>query len=74
MSALADKLRELGNEQTLELEFRFQCLNLAPRVDHIVFLPKFREKGRVIMVDSSTGRVLEFTVRFLFLPMPYYLP
>ena len=60
ISALADKLGELGSRRTLEVEFRFE-----PDPDSVDppwylrgFLPKFGEKGRVRIVDLSNGRDL----------------
>ena len=41
---LVEKLRVLGYEHTLELEFHSD-----PGADRRGFLPKFREKGRVIV-------------------------
>ena len=67
ISALADKLRKLGNKQTLEVEFRF-----VPVVSDLKgFLPKFRERGRVRIVDLSNGQVLELelAVCFPFFPV-----
>ena len=73
ISALADKLRNLGNEQTLEVEFRFEYLVSDPLVDYKRFLPKFREKGRVRIVDCSGRQVLELAVCSLFLLVSCYL-
>lgn len=62
VSVLADKLRGSGNKQTLEVELRTGCMVLDPLVDYGGFLPKFREKGRVRVVDRSSGQVLELAV------------
>ena len=51
ISALADKLRESGKKQTLEVELRTGRIVLDPLVNHNGFLLKFREKGRVRIVD-----------------------
>jgi len=73
MSALADKLRKLGNKQTLEVEFKFVCAILDPPEDGEVFLPKFSEKGRARIVDPSSGWVLKPAVCFLLLLVSHYL-
>ena len=65
ISALADKLRKLGNEQTLEVEFRIKYLIIDKPVDYKMFLPKFREKGRVRVVGRSDTRVLELVVGYI---------
>ena len=68
ISALADKLRQLGNKQTLEVELRFDYLPTpAPLVDLKGFLPNFRGNGRVRIVHPSSGWVLVLAVRFPFL-------
>ena len=67
VSALTDKLRKLGNKRTLEVEFRFESLASDTPVDYKKFLPKFREKGQVRVVDRSSGQVLELAVCSLFL-------
>ena len=64
ISALADKLRGLGNKQTLEVEFQTGCVVLDLPTDHNKILPKFREKGRVKFVDHLSGQVLELAVCF----------
>jgi hypothetical protein len=53
ISALADKLRGLGNIEPLELEFQIGRLVVDPLADYNGFLPKFREKGRVRIVECS---------------------
>ena len=65
MCGLVDKLRALGYEHTLELEFGFHS-RLFP---HILAssrgsFPKFREKGRVIVSDNGSGKTIEVIVRF----------
>ena len=72
MSALADKLRKLGNKQTLEVEFKFVRAILYPPPEGEVFLPKFSEKGRVRVVDYSSGQVLQPAVCFLLSLVPRY--
>jgi len=72
VSALTDKLRKLGNKQTLEVEFRFDFLASDTLVDPKRFLSKFREKGRVRVVDHSGSRVLVLSVCFPFLLVSCY--
>lgn len=48
---------------TLEVEFRFEPLPME-QMDCKKFLPKFREKGRVKVLDRSSGQVMELTVCF----------
>jgi len=51
ISPLADKLRNLGSKQTLEVQFRSEYLVIdSLPVDYKRFLPKFSEKGRVTIV------------------------
>ena len=51
ISALADKLHNLGSKQKLEVQFRSEYLVADSfSVDYKRFLPKFREKGRVTIV------------------------
>ena len=66
VSALADKLRGLGNKQTLEVELRTGSIVLDPLVDYSGFLSKFREKGRVSVVDRSSGQILGLDVGLVF--------
>ena len=65
MCGLVDKLRALGYEHTLELEFGFHSL-LFPHAlaSSREYFPKFREKGRVIVWDTGSGKTIEVTVRF----------
>ena len=60
LSSLVDRLRESGYRHTLELEFQI-TLDLAGRLSDAcpdTFLPKFSEKGRVIVSETTTERVL----------------
>ena len=70
MSALADKLRKLGNKQTLKAEFKFVRATLDPPVDCEAFLPKFSEKDRARVMDCPSGQVLKPSVYSLLLPVP----
>ena len=56
---LVDRLRALGYEHTLELEFQheFEFARIDPRDDPDEFFPCFREKGRVTILNKS-GRIL----------------
>ena len=59
MCGLVEKLRVLGYENTLGLEFHSD-----PGADREEFLPKFREKDRVKILDASGGEVFVAPVRF----------
>lgn len=65
VSALAEKLYRFGNKQTLEVEVQVQDLISDLPLGYDLFLPKFREKGRVRVVNRSSGRVFEFRVCFI---------
>ena len=67
MCGLVDKLRAFGYEHTLELEFGFHS-RLFPRAlasSRECFL-KFKEKGRVILSDTGSGKTIGLVVRFFF--------
>jgi len=64
MRRLVDKLSTLGYKHTLELEFR--CESVGLHLDFKDFLPKFRERGRVRISNTSSGEVLDLIVRFFF--------
>jgi hypothetical protein len=57
---LADRLRVSGCKHTLEVEFRAQFADLDEEVDYDGFLPKFKEKGRVRIVETSSGKRREW--------------
>lgn len=61
---LVAKLRMLGYDHTLELEFRLDPVNFDLNLDPKGFLPKFRERGCVRVLHHSCGRALEISVRF----------
>lgn len=61
---LVNKLRALGYEHTLELEFQLESVD--PTLYLGGFLRNFREKGRVRVVNTSSGEVLDLAVRFFF--------
>ena len=64
MCGLVDELRRLGYEHTLELEFGFDSEKLEPGLDFGGFLPKFREKGLVKTLNTSSGDGSDLAVRF----------
>ena len=57
---LVDRLRMSGNKHTLEVEFRAQFVNLDEEEDHDKFLPKFKKKGRVRIVEIASGKIREW--------------
>ena len=57
---LVDRLQALGYKHTLEVEFRANCVELGGEMRQENFLPKFREKGRVRVVEDLTGRFWEW--------------
>lgn len=57
---LVDRLRMSGCRHTLELEFRAEFVELDGKVYHKEFLPRFKEKGRVRIVEISSGRFWEW--------------
>ena len=63
VSALADKLFKMGYKETLEVEFRFEPVFMN-QTNRKKFLPKFREKGRVTIMNIWKGRDLKLTVCF----------
>ena len=63
---LVDKLCSLGYKHTLELEFLFESARFDPDLDFAGLLPKFRERGRVRILNTSSGEVLDLPVRFFF--------
>jgi hypothetical protein len=60
LNGLVDRLRASGYQHVLEMEFPrdlgFAKKNLGAGLDE--FLPKFREKGRVIISQPGSGRIL----------------
>ena len=73
MCALVDKLHMLGYGHTLELELRCEPATSGSNLDYSGFLPKFRERGRVRILDTSSGETLEVTVRSFRLVSSHYL-
>lgn len=50
---LVDRLRVLGYRHTLEVELRFHRVEVDPvEVGSLKFLPRFEEKGVVIITDA----------------------
>ena len=63
LSILVDRLRKSGYEHILELEFRV-CLEFAQEISNVGpdrFFRKFREKGRVNVLERASGRTLYFS-------------
>ena len=60
LSILVDRLRESGYEHVLELEFRDRpgFAQEASNAGPDWFFPKFREKGRVNVMERASGRTL----------------
>ena len=56
---LVDRLRMSGYRHTLELELQIAYLKLGKQ-RHERFLPKFKEKGLVRIVEVLSGRVREW--------------
>lgn len=67
LSTLVDRLRASGYKHTLVLEFRLIDLIPGYTLDLKKSLPKFREKGRVILKHWLTEETIELSVRFLFI-------
>ena len=60
LSSLVDHLRVSGYQHVLDLELR-SCLYVAKTVSEAGpdgFLPRFREKGRVIISEIEMGKIL----------------
>ena len=60
LSSLVDHLRVSGYQHVLDLELR-SCLYFAKIVSEAGpdgFLPRFREKGRVIISEIEMGKIL----------------
>ena len=60
LSGLVDRLRTSGYQHTLDLALRHDT-SFAETVSNAGpdgFLPKFREKGRVTVVDTTNEKVL----------------
>jgi hypothetical protein len=54
---LIDQLQKSGYRHILEVEFRAECVELkeGESLENQGVLPKFREKGRVSVIDFVTG-------------------
>ena len=57
---LVDRLEKSGYRHTLELGFRAEFVDLDEEVDHQEFMPKFKEKGRVRIVEVSSRKFREW--------------
>ena len=61
---LVDRLRRTGHRHTLEAKLRFECTeDDVGVVDFTAFLPRFREKGVVVIVDDACDRILHSSAR-----------
>ena len=56
---LVERLQTLGYKRKLEVEFRAPIV-AVPEIYHKWFLPKFKKKGRVRIVEGSSGKVWEW--------------
>ena len=57
---LVERLQRSGYKYTLEVVFRAQFVDLEEEVDHDKILPKFKKKGRVRVVEISSGKFREW--------------
>ena len=56
---LVDRLRRMGHRHTLEAKLHFGFPeDGVSRFDLAAFLPRFREKGTVTIVDDTCNRIL----------------
>ena len=56
---LVDRLRRMGHRHTLEAKLRFEFTeDDVSGIDFTAFLPRFREKGIVTIVDDACNRIL----------------
>ena len=58
LCGLVDRLQKSGSKNTLEVELQADCVELKADacLEREEFLSKFREKGRVSVVELTTGR------------------
>lgn len=64
LCALVDKLRTLGHKHTLELRIQLESAKLNAGIRFRGLLPKFKERGRVRILSTSSGDVVVLVVRF----------
>jgi len=64
LCGLVKKMHKLGYDRTLELVFRFESVSFDPDLDYPAFMPRFRENGRVRILDTSNGKIFGIVVRF----------
>lgn len=57
MCGLVDRLQKSRCKHTLEVEFRADTVDLGEELHHDKFLPKFKEKGRIKIVEVSSGKL-----------------
>ena len=60
LSSLVGRLLASGREHTLELELQLEpkFAEINPRDDLDAFFPCFREKGRVTILEKTSGRII----------------
>ena len=58
LSNLVDRLRASGYEHTLGLEFRLAFVEIDPGDDPDAIFPCFRKKGRVSILEKTSGRII----------------
>lgn len=54
---LVDRLRRSGYNHTMEVELRGDIVKMGEVARSHEFLPRFKEKGRVKVVEVSSGRL-----------------
>ena len=63
---LVDRLQRMGYRHTLEAKLRFKLAeDDVSGIDPTAFLPRFREKGVVTIVDDARDRILHSSARSL---------
>ena len=63
---LVDRLRRIGYRHTLEAKLLFELAeDDVSGIDFTAFLPRFREKGVVTIVDDARDRILHSSARSL---------
>lgn len=54
---VVDLLQGSGYKNTLEVELRAERVRVSEEVTHERFLPRFKKKGRVRIVETLSGAV-----------------
>ena len=56
---LVDRLRRMGHRHTLEAKLRFKFTGVdVSGIDFTAFLPRFRRKGIVTILDDACDQIL----------------